>query len=54
MFFLGSSRVRTTVLMHQVNAEKAAIAQGYCNCNEQILEATSHKTVAVRPPTSHL
>ena len=58
-FFFPSSRsVNTTIWMHQVDAdleyEEKAWQQLHnaTSCTE-VLEATPHKTVAVRPPITH-
>ena len=47
--------------MHYVNADKVyrekarqELHKNATSYTEQILEATSHKKAAVRPPTSHL
>ena len=47
--------------MHHMDADwayrekaKWELHKNVTSYNEQILEATSHKTAAVRPPTSHL
>ena len=46
----------TTLTLTQCIEKKAwrQLPQNPANCIEQILEATSHKTAAVWPPTSHL
>ena len=33
---------------------KSFLCKNAMSCIEQVLEATSHKTAAVRPPTTHL
>ena len=55
-FFPSSSHVKTTMWMHHMEAkwEKAwqQLHKYAMSCIEQILEATSHKTAAVCPPTT--
>ena len=59
-FFPNSSRVHTIIWMHHMGADKAYRKKARWQLHkkarsyiEQILEATSHKTAAVLPPTSH-
>ena len=47
--------------MHHKDADSAYVEKAWrqlhknaTSCTEQILEVTSHKTVAVRPPTTNL
>ena len=59
--FPSSGRIHTSKWLHHMDAEWAygekAWRQSHKNTAshiEQILEATSHKAAAVRPPTFHL
>ena len=51
-------RVSSTLCVHSTNADKAyrenALQELHKNAIGQILEAISHKTATVRPPTTHL
>ena len=60
-FFPSRACVSPTVGMHHMNTDKAyrektrqELHKNTTNYTEQILEATSHKTAAVQPPTPHL
>ena len=62
-FFPSSGRVNSTVWVHHMVADKAyrkkkearrEQQKNVTSCIEQILEATSHETTIVRPPTSYL
>ena len=59
-FLSGNGRVDTAVWMHYLNADKTAgekarrqLHKNVESSNEQVLEATPHKTPTIRPPTSH-
>ena len=60
-FFSSSGWVNTAVWMHHINVEETygekawlLLHKNASSCIEQILEAASHKTAAVRTPTKHL
>ena len=60
-FFPSSGRVHTTVWMYHMDADKAYRDKAWRQLHKdttsyikQILEAASHKTAAVVPPTTHL
>ena len=60
-YFSGSSRVHATIWIHLMDADKAyrekawqQLQKNAASYNEQILDATSHKTSSIRPPPSHL
>ena len=60
-FFPSSGRVNSTIWMHHMDADKLyrekakrELRKNALRYIEQILEAASHKTAAVRSPTSHL
>ena len=60
-FFPSSGCVNSTIWMHRIDANKAyrekarrELHKNATSKMEQILEATSHKRVAIRPLTSHL
>ena len=60
IFFSSSGHVDTAIWMHHMDANKpygektSRKLQKNCpSCIEQIQEATSHKTTAVRPPLTH-
>ena len=59
-FLPNSGRIDTTIWMHYLDANKTygekAWRQLHKNAGsniEQVLEATSHKKAAARPPTTH-
>ena len=60
-FLPSSGYVSSTIGMHQIDAELAVIEiarreqqENAASYIEQILEAISYKTAAIRPLTSHL
>ena len=59
-FLLSSGRVDTAIWMHHFDANETAgekarrqLHKNAARNIEQVLEATPHKTPAIRPPTSH-
>ena len=59
--FPSSSRFHTAIWIHHMDADKEQVEKASWKLLEnamisieQILEATSHKTSAVQPPTFHL
>ena len=59
-FLSGSGRIDTTIWMHYLDANKAAVEKARrqlhknAACNiEQVLAATAHKAPTIRPPTAH-
>ena len=59
-FLLSSGRVDTAIWMHYMDARKTGgekawrlLHKNAARNIEQVLGATPHKAVAIRPPTSH-
>ena len=59
-FLPNNGRVDTAIWMHHMDANKTygekawqQLKKNVANCIEEVLEATPHKTAALRPPTTH-